>query len=493
MEEKEKTYIVYCTEYGEKFHLDLKCRFIEGKQLKKFKYPIQVPNSQYVGPCNHCSKIIEQKNKKNKPRHYNNKFKKFSKKEDLNQIKITSFDGDVEAFKESESYLKMGESSLNKRSKNKNEESKNEITGSKDIEYSKNNNLFSNESSELDFNNNKFSTKNKKVKNNESNDKLSNDNIIEIQSSNDNNINDNSDDSIGNNSNGKNTNRKKDSSILDESSKIEESNKNKILAAIEKNTKSKNYNKNDSIKNQTKQDEEHFTIMNNEESCSKINSNDNNDKNITGKDIDNGISEKYQPYNDYINNCKYYKSIGFSSTEIALLETTNKTAKILNYNESWESNIKNNIKDNSFDNNNLIDSGNYKFQFEIIPLQNKINLKISVGFSIDYFSRDIFFDNEKPINQIYETVSYLKNFNITNKTGLINVITNISRGKFYVIGEKELKLREEKIFLTKENAKVLYRRNFLAISIANIKSVTPIFNCENESENVEIKINNKII
>lgn len=491
MEEKEKTYIVYCTEYGEKFHLDLKCRFIEGKQLKKFKYPIQVPNSQYVGPCNHCSKNILQKHTNNKNWQTNYKLENYSKKEDISKIKskikITSFDGDIEAFKESQSYLEMGESSLNKC--NKNEESKIEIIENEKIEFSKNNNWLFNESSELDFNNNKFSTKNKREQENENLDKLSNDNIIIKQS-----INDDIYNSFNNSvscENGIKYNKLTNDNILDETSKIEEMNKNKILTAIEKDIKIKNYNKRDNINKQQKQNEEHFTIINNEENRSKIDFNSFNNKDISENGNEN--SEKDYPYNDYLKNCIYNNSIGFSGSEIFLLELTNKTSKILNYNECWESNANNNVKDNSFDAYDKMIFGNYKFQFEIIPLKNKINLKVSVGFSIDYYSHDILFDNEKPINQSYETASYLKTFNITNKTGLINVIINISRGKFFVIGEKELKLREKRVFLTKKNTNVLYRRNFLAISIGDFKRVRPIFNCGNESKNVEIKINNKTI
>ena len=506
MEEKEKTFTVYCTEYGEKFHLDFKCRFIEGKQLKKMNFPEQVPNSQYVGPCNYCSKIIVaknkknncSKNKKNKTCKYNHKFKNYPKKEEIKMAKIGSFDADIEAFKESESYLEMGETSLNKCNQNKNEIIKNEKIDSE------NSNLLCNESSEIDFNNNKFSTKNKREKNNNENDnKLFNDNIIKKQSSKNHTSSESDSDSDSsdnknsswNNSNGKmDSIIKKDNNILDESSKIEESNKIKILAAIGKNQKFKNYSKNDNIKKQSESDEEHFTIKNNEETCSKIDSTNINNKTISENDSDNGnTAEKYRTYNNYMNNYKYNKNIGFSGAEIVLLETTNKSAKILNYNESWESNISNTIKDSSFDGNDPTEFGNYKFQFEIIPLENKINLQISVGFSIDYYSRDILFDNEKSINQSYETASYLKIFDITNKTGLINVIINISRGKLFVIGERELKLREERVFLTKENTKVLYRRNFLAISVGDIKRVKPIFKYENDTKNVEIKINNKTI
>ena len=84
----------------------------------------------------------------------------------------------------------------------------------------------------------------------------------------------------------------------------------------------------------------------------------------------------------------------------------------------------------------------------------------------------------------------MRHFYIYKKTNAIHVLINLSKGKFYVVGEKELEKRTQKVFLSASNSEVLYLRNFNQFHLKQIKDVRPIFKYnENDLQVADININ----
>ena len=121
--------------------------------------------------------------------------------------------------------------------------------------------------------------------------------------------------------------------------------------------------------------------------------------------------------------------------------------------------------------------GNFKFKFEITPYKElKEPIQISVGFEIDYYEEENNIKKEnRKMSLNYETLILIKHFYIYKKTNKVHVLINISKGKFFVVGEDELEKRNKKVFLNSENSDILFLKNFPGIKLELIKEVRPLF------------------
>ena len=107
---------------------------------------------------------------------------------------------------------------------------------------------------------------------------------------------------------------------------------------------------------------------------------------------------------------------------------------------------------------------------------------ITVGFVIDYSTEEnINKKDNKKMDLSYTSKMIMQHFSINKKTNSINVMINISNGKFFVIGKDELDKKTNKIFLNSENTEILFLENFKGIKLEHIKDVRPIFEYDKKS------------
>ena len=205
--------------------------------------------------------------------------------------------------------------------------------------------------------------------------------------------------------------------------------------------------------------------------------------------------------NNFTSNCICQKN------DMNILEEAFNRATLLSlsFNESYLLSNSNNINSNKNALNGLMLNDSYIFQFEVSSLlpQNNKFLKIKVGFKLEYInSKDINFlidahaINEENMNykigSLGDTLKLQKNLKILKNTGIVYAIINITKGKFFIIGKKEIKIRKKNLFLGRNNAEIFYLQNFVPISTSSLKNIKPTFHMDKKNiKFFEIKFNDK--
>ena len=507
MEENENK-IVYITTYGEKYHTNIKCFSIRGRKTKEI--PLIQAQKQNKTHCKVCD--VENynffqniKNQKNKNYNQNKNKKFYDKKKNIKNF-INSEDADNIIFN-SISNIPNDEENIisniiinnnnnidvsieDKKDKiiDKFEEKKNISNDSSDIINTNKNTENKNNKISINNNNNRIIESRNLLKNNSFNDsESSQNNLIENNEKNDvikNIYKDKNIINIDNINNINNINNKKNIYLSNNKNIIE----NEKFSYDEKNDSE------DIIQENIINDKKNEDIIN-------INSKfpNNNFHNIKNDIASCRLKENYLTKNNIINGYNSnYKLCG--KNDMFVLEETLYTSNLV---LSFEKpNILKEINSNGF-----IKNGNYRFSFQLILHKENYNIPIEleVGFEIKYINyqdmcliKDEYLINKENINfkigSLCDSLIMKKHFIVFKNTGVINVLINISKGKFFIIGEDELNKRKQNIFLDKNNTEIFFFKNFYPISSIHLKNVKPIFNYDKKiSKYVQIKVNDKTI
>ena len=508
--------IVYVTTFGKKYHYNIKCQHIKGKEY--FGIPLKEAKQKFDGACIRCT------NKKN---NYNSSLKKYN-----NNINLNIFQNnrnynhfyhknniDNHPFPDSKNKNNNNMNQLNnnlnydifeyKRNK-KSEDKKNSVSSinnklsdflSSSSSFTKilsNKNLFEEKSSDIDFNKmNKFPENNLSKKTHINNNSIIFNNII------------NKSEQDKRNSLSYFQNQKKYSKDVENGIKNNHKNNVEVINLIN------NY------KNKSILFDSNETIKNND---SEINKGKNFDKNYISdskkKNININISKKEQKNNTfYINNNSNntYKSninnynknnyISSSSSKINIINENyfEENDIIKTINETYKNatilsniNIEKTIEEISKNNN-----GSFIFCFKIIPKrQNLININIKFGYKFVYFE-DKYYDNipEEESSEISDdsiilsqtyTSNILYQLNLRKRTNYIDVLINFSKGKFFVIKNKEDFKINYNINISQKKYSILSISDCPKIPFENLKSIYPKFKYNPSDINiVDIIINGK--
>ena len=414
---------VFITPKGRKYHFYTSCNYIKGRQYQKISF--EQAKKLTKGPCSSCQHLLEKNGDKFDDESVE-KEEEEKEKEENNKININ----------------------INKEINNKNKISK-KLNNKKKEEF-KENNISSSSSSDS----NSFEVEKEKI---------TKENIMNF-------FNSNFDDISGIKQNTHyNDNSKADIDILKD--KIDINNKNKF----DINNNNKNEEEEEDEEDEKK---ENINIINNND-----NINNNKEEYFNNNEKNNSI--------EIMNKLKYNldpnlpkKDLNWKGRDFFLLEETNKSSQLLFLQEIEpipDPHDKNRLiltEKNDKNKESSISKGNFKFRFEITPYKElKEQLKISVGFEIDYLEEEDTISKKENIkmNLSYETLILIKHFLINKKTNKIHVMINISNGKFFVIGNDELEKRSQNIFLNSKNSEILFLKNFRGIKLEYIKDVRPVF------------------
>ena len=412
---------VFITPKGRKYHFYTSCNYIKGRQYQKISFAQAKKLTK--GPCSSCQHLLEKNG---------------------NKFDDESVEKEEEKEKEENNKININ---INKEINNKNKISK-KLNNKKKEEFKENNISSSSSSSDS----NSFEVEKEKI---------TKENIMNF-------FNSNFDDISGIKQNTHyNDNSKADIDILKD--KIDINNKNKFDI---------NNNNNNEEEEEDEEDEkkENINIINNN------NINNNKEEYFNNNEKNNSIENMNKlKYNLDPNLPK--KDLNWKGRDFFLLEETNKSSQLLFLQEIEpipDPHDKNRLiltEKNDKNKENSISKGNFKFRFEITPYKElKEQLKISVGFEIDYLEEDTISKKENmKMNLSYETLILIKHFLINKKTNKIHVMINISNGKFFVIGNDELEKRSQNIFLNSKNSEILFLKNFRGIKLEYIKDVRPVF------------------
>ena len=414
---------VFITPKGRKYHFYTSCNYIKGRQYQKISFAQAKKLTK--GPCSSCQHLLEKNGDKFDDESVEKEEEK--EKEENNKININ----------------------INKEINNKNKISK-KLNNKKKEEFKENNISSSSSSSDS----NSFEVEKEKI---------TKENIINF-------FNSNFDDISGIKQNTHyNDNSKADIDILKD--KIDINNKNKFDI---NNNNNKNEEEEEDEEDEKK---ENINIINNN------NINNNKEEYFNNNEKNNSIENMNKlKYNLDPNLPK--KDLNWKGRDFFLLEETNKSSQLLFLQEIEpipDPHDKNRLiltEKNDKNKESSISKGNFKFRFEITPYKElKEQLKISVGFEIDYLEEEnnITKKENMKMNLSYETLILIKHFLINKKTNKIHVMINISNGKFFVIGNDELEKRSQNIFLNSKNSEILFLKNFRGIKLEYIKDVRPVF------------------
>ena len=397
-------------------------------------------------------------------------------------------------------------------------------------------------SSELDFNNNKFSTLNKNFP------FPLNNNLSSITMKNDNSSGENDINYLFNKNSGEKDEEEKKKilqSITEEDDNKISQNSNSNISKIHKyNNINESFNNKINLKNENSKSQNSSTINSPssnkiyylkeaESSISQSSNNIRNNNNIALNSSyvneDDSLKEKINNKgknnnrnNKKINNNKLKKKINLNLNDIKILEETDKNSKFLffenlqspsinttniTHNPYIETTINKNEKVETKNNN--YENGNFKFTFEVNPKNSqKSCINIEVGFEVEYFDEnDIcklngyeseedseFQSDEITLNSICQKFCVLRQFNIFKKTNLINVLINLEKGKFIIIGEEELNILTNNEYLIKNKLKTIYISDCQKLKKENIKEVRPIFYYNKKDINLaEIMISGRFV
>ena len=187
-------------------------------------------------------------------------------------------------------------------------------------------------------------------------------------------------------------------------------------------------------------------------------------------------------------NKKRKKDLNWTGFDFKILEETNKSSKLFFLKEIKQilnpfSNNYSLLEKNENNERSTNNKGNFKFKFEIIPYKElESPIKITLGFIFDYLTEvNISKKDNKKINLSHTSKMLVQHFYINKKTNNINVMINITKGKFFVIGKEELDKKTNKIFIEPENSEILFLENFKGIKLDCIKDVRPIFEYDKNS------------
>lgn len=241
-----------------------------------------------------------------------------------------------------------------------------------------------------------------------------------------------------------------------------------------------------------------------------------NNRNSFENYCNNSKEKQNEPFNKINNNTfntpklnktdfidkKKNKKLNWKINDIKLLSETNSSAKLIYLNKNIvELNNSNNMSENEnmsstfstriVANKNHIheNNENYKFFFDVNPINEKNAIKISVGFEIDLVDEsDInvvnddgeFINDGIKLGSISETIVIMRNLIIYNNSKKIHVLINLTKGKFFIVGENELEKKITKKYLDRDNYEIMYLRNFNKIIANQIRSVRPIFKYNKE-------------
>lgn len=577
---------VYYLKHGKKYHLYDNCYYLRGKSFSK-KY-ININNIKEKL----CSKCNSKNQKENKLNYSNEKIKDQNDFIYLsnNNYNYQNFEGDYfnnnninnknsstnnfnnnHIFNESNNYINNSKDNFNIINNNDDEEDE-KINNIKDKKFPDSKDKFydsllngsasisaegglslnqkmylTKSSSELDFNNNKFSPKNKSNSFSINNiDKISQYDLS-YNLKNTNSLINKNDIIKGGQEDSKNklkskeeikeknkTNQKFEINKLNFKA-IEQLNDTKTifnlvdyqnLSTIRKNQESlKNIsNQNITIKKNEFSDftDRKINFINEDSSINISKEKEDNKNNIYNYNCDNNakiyiINETNSSISSLLENNEkklYNQKIkNLNKDDINDLKEANNNAKII----SLDNSISNSINTTAFTNlenckkekyeetknqNEVYKKGNYKFSFEINPKKKKNKyIKIEVGFEVYFFDENDTnsFNKDKEeeeleeeegeeeeedsesiinkdiiLNSIIQKFCISRQFCIYKKTNKINVIINLDKGKFFVVGEKELKQDKKNIVKNKFN--ILYLIHFQKIKKENIRKVRPIFN-----------------
>ena len=413
---------VFITPKGRKYHFYTSCNYIKGRQYQKISF--EQAKKLTKGPCSSCQHLLEKNGDKFDDESVEKEEEK--EKEENNKININ----------------------INKEINNINKISK-KLNNKKKEEFKENN--ISSSSSSSDSNSLEVEKE-----------KITKENIMNF-------FNSNFDDISGIKQNTHyNDNSKADIDILKD--KIDINNKNKF----DINNNNKNEEEEEDEEDEKK---ENINIINNNN-----NINNNKEEYFNNNEKNNSIENMNKlKYNLDPNLPK--KDLNWKGRDFFLLEETNKSSQLLFLQEIEpipDPHDKNRLiltEKNDKNKESSISKGNFKFRFEITPYKElKEQLKISVGFEIDYLEEDTISKKENmKMNLSYETLILIKHFLINKKTNKIHVMINISNGKFFVIGNDELEKRSQNIFLNSKNSEILFLKNFRGIKLEYIKDVRPVF------------------
>ena len=414
---------VFITPKGRKYHLYTSCNYIKGRQFQKISF--SQAKKLTKGPCSSCQHLLEKNGDKFDDESVEKEEEK--EKEENNKININ----------------------INKEINNKNKNSM-KLNNRKKEEF-KENNITSNSSSS---NSNFFEVEKEEIPK---------DNILNF-------FNSNSDDISGIKQNTHfNDNSKADIDILKD--KIDINNKNKFDII-----------NNNNDKNEEEEEDEEDEKTENVNVINLKNINDNKEEYFNNNEKKNSIENMNKlKYNLDPNLPK--RDLNWKGKDFILLDETNKSSQLL-FLQGIEPIPSPHdkkrlilIEKNDKSKESSISKGNFKFRFEITPYKElKEQLKISVGFEIDYLEEENISKKENmKMNLSYETLILIKHFLINKKTNKIHVMINISSGKFFVIGNDELEKRSQNIFLNSQNSEILFLKNFRGINLEYIKDVRPVF------------------
>ena len=431
---------VFITPKGTRYHFYTTCNYLKGRKYEKISYT-QAKNVT-KGACTSCQRLFEKNG------------------DDLNQYE----NQEEEDEKEEEEINDLNNNKNNKKNKNKFMIIENKkIINKKKLEEKKE--IKNNSSSSSSSHSN--SPKKEKENNNffNSNLNLNFDDISGIKDVKQNSID--------------NDNSKNDIQIFKEKKEKNKYNDNKNKQ-ISKNNIVNNISDNEEEEDEKEENNDNINNINN--NINKEKEDDFNNNNINTKNsLENMSKLKYN-----LNPNLPKKDLNWTGRDFFLLEETHKSSKLLFLQkiDPIPNPRSKNIfflleKNENLDNNisNISNKGNFKFKFEITPYKElKEALKISVGFEIDFFEEENIIKKEnQKMNISYETLIIIRHFLIYKKTNNINVMINISNGKFFVIGKDELDKRANRIFLNSENTEVLFLKNFKGIKLEQTKDVRPIF------------------
>ena len=504
MEDNNNT-IVYITTFGKKFHFNKNCQYIKGKDYKEI--PINEAMQKLEGACLRCknknnnalninneplrlnNRIInmDQNNRNNNYFYSKNEFNHLPFSKNKNIYQNYGNDNNLNHFNLQKEDKKSEVSKYSESQKFNNFSDLLSSSNSKIIKAKNNTKLFEDKNSDIDFNNINFITeqdKNRQFKlNRQINYNPNNSNLIRKS--------------------------KKENSLIfpsykSKKIKIEEYDSNNIINDKNNQNEVINFNKNNKKYNDLSQ--ENNIINNNKIEINKRNNSiinynqENKEENINI--IREQKSNSFYIYNNYKNFSKnYINYISSSSSSNKILKNKNFSNEKNNLIKILKETIQNSITLPIINDKNLsekisykndkIRNGNFKFSFEINPKKkNKININIELGFKIIYSSENDSYnisgeessESSKDsiiVNDIYQKHYILNQLNIRKKTNIINVLINISEGKFFIIRTQQNidDIKNSNLFLSKKN--ILSISNFQKIPLEKIKEICPIFkfNC----------------
>ena len=509
---EEETY-VYITAKGRKYHLNIECPYIKGRNINKI--PLGKANKMSsVGACCMCQKSIKKAEGKIKD---DDKCHKNSKK--TKNIKKNK----EENKKEDEEMNNKNNANIINNNVNENEFEI--ITNDEQFESKNCNNNIKNDDDDYPQNIKRVDKTNKK--DNEIPFILSD--YSEITSSDINSISPEKNNKNGEKQFNNKTKNKNSNNINNFNNELNNKEKEDIKDKEINNCKNE---KNNDINFNNNKIKSIFDSINKEEDQKVTNEESQNSisNSIDSKEIQNeplnsinylkeNLSGNHINNINNINNCKKETKdhLNWDKGDYKLLDETNGTAKllylknILEINDQVDGNIsilsenKDDIIISNSEQNNII-KGNFKFKFEVIPL-NEIDepFMISVGFEIDYIdetdqnlinkeNKKLEDDKNIKMGAVYETLILMRHFYIYKSTNIVHVLLNITKGKFFVVGENELQKRNRKVYLNPDNTEICYVRSFNNIQLCQIKCVRPIFKYnKNSLEIAIININGKTL